>query len=75
MTDFRFVLSYETKINHDCFLYTNGISIFMGYLMPEKSLEKNSSDYIKPTANGITEFIPFPKVNIIVRLGVRTYWR
>ena len=41
------------------FLCFNGISIFMGYLMPTPSFQKNISGTTEPIARGIREFIPF----------------
>ena len=40
----------------------NGISTFVGYLMPKLSSE-NSSGTIYPIARRIRGFIPFPRVN------------
>ena len=50
--------------------FVNGISTFVGYLMPEPSLQKDSSGTILPKPARIKKFIPFPKdtsqkVNII----------
>ena len=43
-----------------CFF--NGISTFLGYLMPNPSFYKNSSGTIQPIAGRIRGFIPFPSV-------------
>ena len=40
----------------------NGISTFVGYLMPKPSFEKNSSVTIQPIAGRIRGLIPFPRV-------------
>ena len=42
--------------------FFNGISTFMGYLMPKSSFFKNSSGTFLPLAGGIRDFIPFPRV-------------
>ena len=39
----------------------NGISTFVGYLMPKPSFQKNSNDVISLLAWRIVEFITFPK--------------
>ena len=51
----------------------NGISTFLGYLMPKLSFSKNSCGTIKPIAGRIKWFIHFPngicpKVNVVVQL-------
>ena len=53
--------------------FFNGISTFMGYLMPEPSLEKHSSGTNLPIDGRIKDFHTFRKgislkVNIITRL-------
>ena len=52
------------------FLCFNGISTFVGYLMPKSPFEKNSSGNIYPIAMGFHS-IPkgiCPKINVIARL-------
>ena len=44
------------------FLLFNGISTFVGYLMPKPFSKKNSSGTIQPIAGRIRGFIPFPRV-------------
>ena len=51
----------------------NGISNFVGYLMPKPTVQKNSSCTIQFIARGIRGFMPFPKsislkVYVIARL-------
>ena len=43
-------------------LLFNGISTFMGYLMPKLSFLKNGSGTIQPTARRTSRFIPLPRV-------------
>ena len=40
----------------------NGISAFIGNIIPKKSLEKNSRGIIQPISEEIREIIPFPRV-------------
>ena len=53
--------------------FFNGISTFVGYLMPKPSFEKNRSGTIQPIAERIRGLILFPrafarKMNVIARL-------
>ena len=46
-----------------CFFFLfNGISTFVGYLMPKLFFWKNSSDTILPIVGRIRGFIPFRRV-------------
>ena len=40
----------------------NGISTFLGYLIPKPSFKKNSCGIIEPIGERIRGFMPFPKV-------------
>ena len=42
----------------------NGISTFVGFLVPKKKKERKSSDIIKSLGRGIRVFIPFSRVFI-----------
>ena len=51
-----------TSIFDDLVSLFNTISTFVSYLMPKRSLSKNSSDTILPIAGGIKGFILSPMV-------------
>ena len=58
------ILIKKVAQHSNCWLISlfNGVSTFVGNLMLNPSLWKNSTDTIKPIAQGIKGFILFPRV-------------